>query len=156
MAICPGSRRLEPASRFPFNHQAIAPPHRIHTHYSSGGFPTALGDKTVTLVAGIIVHLMCALPLHFPSSPGRFITPILQVRKPRYRKLKQLAHSHGEQSGGAGIQTQANRLQDPCFWLLRTVNSTHQVPGGCSPALVFFHCSDNPHPAPTTVKGCLS
>lgn len=60
----------------------------------------------------------------FPSSLGRFITLILRVRKLRHRKLKRFAHGPAELSGGAGIQTQAVRSQDPSCQLLGTINST--------------------------------
>lgn len=107
---------------------------------------------------------------HFPSSPGRFITPILQVWKLRHRKMKQLANSQKEQSGRAGIQTWSIRLRDPCSQILGTVHSTpHHPPlhlphlptlprsDGWNPCSIFsFHCSTHPRPVPASVRSCLS
>lgn len=67
-------------------------------------FSTALGDKTITLVAGIVMHLLCAkrsLPHFTFQQPWKCITLLLQARKEM-------------QKTDGGLQTQAALPQDPC------------------------------------------
>lgn len=82
VAICPESHKLEPSSRCPFNHQATSLPTVSTSVIAPGVLPTALGDKTVTLVAGMVVHLMCAKHLlpHFT-----FTVALGDLLPPSYR-----------------------------------------------------------------------
>lgn len=94
----PRVTRLEPPSRAPLNHQTTAPP----LASTSVIAPRASQPPRETINTGgwhrgaLTVCQAFAASFQVPSSRGRIATPILQVRKLRDRKLKGLAHRHGE------------------------------------------------------------